>query len=145
MLKKSFLVLGLLALFATGCSSNNYNNGTYAGEWEGESYGTVFTAKVSIEVKNDKIVSISLDENSNITSPAEYWTNDSVWFDNYEELLDSYKGLAVEDILQASADLSEPSVTGLDKISGATLSSARLLLAIKDGLNKAKVDTNTKS
>lgn len=56
MLKKSFLVLGLLALFATGCSSNNYNNGPYAGEWEGESYGTLFTAKVSIEIKTIKLL-----------------------------------------------------------------------------------------
>ncbi|MCK9199203.1 MAG: FMN-binding protein [Bacilli bacterium] len=145
MLKKSFLVLGLLALFATGCSSNNYNNGTYAGEWERESYGTLFTAKVSIEIKNDKIVSVSLDENSNITSPAAQWTNDSVWFDNYEDLLASFEGLEVEDVLQATADISAPSVTGVDKITGATLSSARLLLAIQNGLNKAKVDTNTKS
>ncbi|MEA4822048.1 MAG: FMN-binding protein, partial [Erysipelotrichales bacterium] len=98
----------------------------------------MFTAKVSIEIKNDKIVSISLDENSNITSPAEKWTNDSVWFDNYEDLLASFEGLKVEDVLQATADISAPSVTGgVDKITGATLSSARLLLAIQNGLNKA--------
>lgn len=126
------LFLRLIALFAafsfnTGCS-NGYADGEYEGKMEEVTQWATYTAEVVVTVKDGKIEKVTLKDASTLHSPVANWGEGSkAWTEHYNELLDSYVGL---DAAKVAASEKAP----VDALAGATLSSDRLYLAVKDAL-----------
>ena len=130
---KKGLLLSCLAIFSSlfflnGCKKDEgIKDGTYKGEYKEESQWATYTANVEVTVKDGKIEEVVLKE-SNIHSPATSWPNYTAWTENYQKLLDSYKGLNAKDVASSKK-------APVDALSGATLSSDRLYEAVKNALN----------
>lgn len=130
---KKGLILSAIALFSalsftTGCSKDEgIKDGTYTGAYKEESQWATYTANVEVTIKDGKIEEVVLKE-SNIHSPATSWPNYTAWTENYQKLLDSYKGLNAKDVASSKK-------APVDALSGATLSSDRLFEAVKNALN----------
>lgn len=140
---------------AAGCTGGN---GTFEGGYHYNSYGTEYGMRVEVTVKNNVITKVmditntDLSKQDNVTwvtvSPARgNWTEETIknWNDNESYLLQKYEGWSVRDILDIQVfikDSGEP--YGKDKnngyndllITGATLGSSRVLLAVQNALGK---------
>ena len=132
------LVCGCLALIA-GCAK------TYKGEYHYDSWGTEYGVKVKVEVEDNVIKSVRIvgSDYVDVTSPMGDWTKEDVknWNDNVKTLLKKYEGKTVEEVLALNPEIngygsltSEKSELGDMLIDGATLGSARVLLAVQNAL-----------
>lgn len=140
------LCVGIVALAGCGGGDKTYN-GTYVGEYSYTSSGTNYGIKVSVEVENNVIKSVTKMESDyvEVTDPMpEYgWTEENVaaWNNGLSNLLASYAGKTVSEIKAIKVtvkDSGEPNLpvdeyNGL-VITGATVGSGRLLLAVQDAL-----------
>lgn len=151
---KKVVFIGLCALAATSLgafSACNADAGKFVtGEYSYTQYGTEYGVKVKVELESDasgeKIKSVKI-VNSDYTEVSEGWDGKAVWNDNVNSLLNAYKGLYVADVLAKTvavdAETGEPYVKEDSEfidygenliISGATLGSSRLLLAVQNAL-----------
>ncbi len=125
---------------------NALENGGYTlceGEYSYENAwvaGSYYGIKVSVLVKNDTIVSVSVVD-SDYIEVSDSWADKALWEDGLEELLDSYVGKTVDEVLAVTVTTSD-SVPGQPEevsdssyvITGATQGSGRLLLAVQNAL-----------
>ncbi|MCM1236819.1 MAG: hypothetical protein NC489_42630 [Ruminococcus flavefaciens] len=138
------------AALLAGCSGN-----TLTGEYEYEQYGTNYGVKVQVAVGEGNVIEGVRIVSSGYTevSPAGgEWTEDNVknWNDNVSKLLKAYEGKTVDEILAidvATAADGAPlgkSAEGFNSydgsliISGATVGSGRVLLAVQNALKDIK-------
>ena len=130
-MRKLFVFFALLvSLIGLASCGSTVEDGTYNGEFvEATAYGE-YSAKVVIEVKGGKIDSIViLNDQCHIYTDSAYWTESALWTDNVQGLLDSYKGVKVADIIKSET-------SPVDAIAGATQSSDRLYVAIRNAFVK---------
>lgn len=129
---KKTALLGVLAVasvfaFATGCNKNTIADGTYEGNYVEATQWATYTANVEVTVADGKITEVVLKDDSVIHSPTENWTGHAAWTDHVNEILASYVGLD-------AAKVAKSETAPVDALAGATLSSDRLFLAVKDAL-----------
>lgn len=129
---------------ATGALGYAVSEGEYAypNEWEPEqSYGV----RVRVVVKDDKICGVKILP-SDYIEVTEEWNGKTAWQNGLGGLLKSYEGVAVSDVLQISVPCKESGEPlssdegGLSAdsgyvITGATVGSGRLLLAVQNALS----------
>ena len=142
------MVLSVVAFAACAQSEKVTGEYHYANAWDktAPDYG----AKVDVTVSNGKITAVKLytDEESgyvNLSAANDKagWTEEDrkVWTDGVQAYLDSFVGMTVEEVNAATAtiqgvgDATSNSVS-IDHVTGATQSSARVLLAIQNALSK---------
>lgn len=137
-------VIMVVSAFAlTACAQPQ----TVTGECSYESYGTKYGCKVDVTVKNGIITNVKLytDEETGwvrTTAPYGNWSQEQ--FDAaesaYAEYLDKFVGMTVEqaNAIVATATAEGQSVEDKDNwaIAGATVSSARIIVAIQNALSK---------
>ena len=132
------LVCGCVGLIA-GCSK------TYRGEYHYNSWGTEQGVKVKVEVEDDVIKSVRIvgSEYVDVTGAMGNWTKEDVnnWYDNVKSLLKKYEGMKVDEVMALNAEINGYGQLTTDKselgevlIDGATLGSARVLLAVQNAL-----------
>ena len=134
------------ALSACGGGGTKTYNGTYVGEYSYVSGDTTYGIKVSVEVEDNVIQSVTKLESDlvDVTPPIpNVWTEENVanWNDNLSGLLEKYAGKTVAEIKAIKVTVNDTGAPTLaaDKfdglvISGATQGSGRLLLAIQNAL-----------
>lgn len=140
------LCIGVVAFAGCGGGDKTYN-GTYVGEYSYTSSGTNYGIKVSVEVEDNVIKSVTkLDSDYvEVTSamPEYGWTEEkvTVWNNGLDNLLASYTGKTVAEIKAIKVtvkDSGEPSLTAENfdglVITGATVGSGRVLLAVQNAL-----------
>ncbi len=136
-------VIMVVSAFAlTACAQPQ----TVTGECSYESYGTKYGCKVDVTVQNGIITAVKLytDEETGwvrTTAPYGNWSQEQ--FDAaegaYAEYLDKFVGMTVE---QANAIVATATAEGQSvetegwAIAGATVSSARIIVAIQNALSK---------
>ncbi len=148
-------------LLLTGCLSAAFcaagfgvagcigGNPVVEGEYHYSNYGKEYGVKVSVEIQHeaqgDRIARVTIDTTSGYiqlsdANDALGWTdsNRQNYLDGEQGLLNTYRGMYVEDVLALNAgtdEIGQPtSVDSSVGISGATQSSGRLLLAVQDAL-----------
>ena len=148
-------------LLLTGCLSAAFcaagfgvagcigGNPVVEGEYHYSNYGVEYGVKVSVEIQHeaqgDRIARVTIDTTSGYiqlsdANDALGWTdsNRQDYLDGEQGLLNTYRGMYVEDVLALNAgtdEIGQPtSVDSSVGISGATQSSGRLLLAVQDAL-----------
>ncbi len=128
-IKKILSIIAIVFMFFlfTGCRKNTINDGVYEGEYIESTQWATYTANVKVTVMNGKISEVILKDNSNIHSSIDEWKGHISWTNHVNEILTSYVGIGVEEIIKSDT-------APIDALSGATLSSNRLFLAIKDAL-----------
>lgn len=140
------LTLAIGAFAFGGCSSSQ----TYEGEYGYTQYGTNYGIKVSVEVQNDKIKTVTvLDSDYVEATSSEYgWADEAVWNSNLQSLLNKFSGANVSDILainvvcdaegapvaSSSESFSQYGAENQYLISSCTVGSGRLILAIQNAL-----------
>lgn len=143
------LVVGAIAVFAACDPGQTVTGDCHYDMTYGENT-TRYGVKVDVTVKNGKITAVKLwsDEDSGYVRTTKTWQAKEdplqLGFDAAEDaydqwLKDTFVGKTVEEVnaFQAKADASGQSVTtdGV-KLAGATQSSARIIVAVKDALSK---------
>ena len=122
------LLFGLVSL--ASCGGASLEDGKYTGFVEEKTQWATYSAKVEVTVKDDKIESVVvLNDECHIYTDASSWADCGLWTDHVQELLDSYKGKCVSEIVNAEK-------SPVDALAGATQSSDRLFAAIKNALTK---------
>ena len=134
------------AALTGGCA----DKATYSGETSYVEYGTTYGIKVNVEVQGDKISKVTVADSNYVSASPSGWDS-KPWFDNLPTLLAAYRGKTVEEILSkqvatydtgagnapyASDDAEFVSFGDQFIITGATLGSARLMLAVQNALQK---------
>ncbi len=144
-MKKLFLIISLaFCLFAfAGCGGAK----SYTGEYGYENYGVKYGVKVQVQVKGDKITGVEiLQSDYTAATPEDIWDGKPTWDEGLSALLKSFEGKTVEEIRAinvAVKDDGEPYTTddgvqvnyGGLVITGATMGSGRLLLAVQNALS----------
>ncbi len=135
------MVLSVVAFVACAPSETVTGEYHYANPYSAESpdYG----AKVDVTVSNGKITKVTLysDEDTGWVNLTSTWDNRQTWLDGVDNYLKSFEGKTVEEVNAATAtiqgvnDATSNSVS-IDHVTGATQSSARVLLAIQNALSK---------
>lgn len=135
----------LVAFGVTGCGKVEapvYTN-TYIGDYHYENAGTTYGVQLAVSVVDDKITAISVisDKETGYKSVSDAmgnWTEDKVnnWKNNEKNYFAQFIGKTVAEVKAMKATVSGfvGTVEGADAQSGATLSSARGLLALKAAL-----------
>lgn len=126
---------------ACGVSAKDYyGEYHYANPWSAEEpdYGIKVKVQVKPDTKGDRIVSVKIIE-SNYAEVTDDWNGKNVWLDGLNDLLKSYGGKYVADVLAAKVTVKEngepQSVSDGDlMITGATQGCGRLLLAVQNAL-----------
>lgn len=144
-----FAAAGCLAACAALCGGCA-NTTTYSGETSYVEYGTNYGIKVNVEVQGDRISKVTVVDSDYVSASPSGWNSDP-WFNNLSTLLAAYRGKTVEEILAkkvaayaategqapyAKDDAEFTDFGGEFIITGATLGSARLMLAVQDALQK---------
>lgn len=136
------MMLSVVALVA--CD----NSETYTGSYSYEAYGLTYGAKVDVVMTGDTISNLRLypdDETNWIGLSDAYpdygWTDDNrqVWLDGVNNLMLSFVGMTADEVAAIDATIAgvngtADSVDGDYNITGATQSSARLVLAIQNAI-----------
>lgn len=143
-LKKIALIVLAAALCVcviafVGCGKGY--NGTYNGEYHYTQYGTDYGVKVEVEVENNVIKSVKVipSNYTNASDARNDWTPEK-WTDHEAEALAKFVGKTVDEIKAIVVERDEAGApkTGVTYdglvITGATMSSGRLILAIQDAL-----------
>lgn len=122
---------------------------TVTGSYHYNQHSTEYGAKVDVTVKDGKITAVKLytDEESGYVNlsaamPEYGWTDETrkVWTDGVQAYLDSFVGMTVEEVNAATATIKDvndatANSVSIDHVTGATQSSARVLLAIQNALS----------
>lgn len=141
----------VVALLAVGCSSDK----TYTGEYSYTQYGTNYGVKVEVKVSDDNVITgvrIVSSDYVSVSPAGGNWTAEDVnnWNSNVGTLLKAYNGKKVADVLAmqvATSAEGAPLAKDADGfkqydssliISGATLGSGRVLLAVQNALKDLK-------
>ncbi len=147
-LMPKILAAGCLSACAvlTGC----VNTTTYSGETSYVEYGTTYGIKVNVDVQGDRISKVTVVDSDYVSASPTGWDS-SAWDNNLSSLLAAYRGKTVAEILGKKVATYEASegkapYTSEDAgfidfgsqfiITGATLGSARLMLAVQNALQK---------
>ncbi len=124
-------------------------NDIYIGQYSYDSYGSTYGIKVVVvldaEEKISNIVVVSDEVTGWVSLSAAYpdygWTEESrqVWLDAEADLIESFIGMTADEVEALSATIggivgSEDAVTDGYNVTGATQSSARLVLALQNAL-----------
>ena len=144
---KKILVLALVVVMVFSvCALTACGIETYTGECHYESWGTNYGCKVDVAVKDGVIQSVRLysDEDTGWvrTTPEEQWVGFKTTEEAYANFLKLFKGKTVEEINKIVANpIGVPFVSNDEfNIGGATVSSARIILAVQDALSKIPAD-----
>ncbi len=142
MKKVSVLVLALVLAFGTvalvACSEPQ----TVTGVCNYESWGTVYGAKVDVTVKNGIITEVKLytDVESGFVRTTESWDGFSTTEAAYANWIeDTFVGKTVEEVNAYVATATAEGQTvgeNTPHIQGATVSSARIIVAVQNALSK---------
>ncbi len=138
------LVMALSVTTLVACNSSV----KYTGEYSYEAYGLTYGAKVDVVLTDGVISNLKLysDEETGWVGlsdayPDYGWTDEArqVWLDGVNNLLLSYVGLTVDEVASISATIggvngASDSVDDSYNLTGATQSSARLVLAIQNAI-----------
>lgn len=139
------LCVGIVALAGCGGGEKTYN-GTYVGEYSYTYSGTNYGIKVSVVVEDNVIQSVEKLQSDYVdVTPVipDMWSQEDVanWNNNLSGLLASYEGKTVAEIKAIKVTVAESGEPTLDKdeydglvISGATVGSGRVLLAVQNAL-----------
>jgi len=139
------LVISLTPALAAvcGCSSDK----TYTGEMHYTQYGTEYGIKVEVTVKDEIIQKVEVVKSDYVSaSPQSSGWDSTPWDNGLSSLLKAYEGKTVQEILskEVATEGGIPLVStdsgfinyGSDLIiTGATLGSGRLLLAVQNALS----------
>lgn len=139
------ILLSSAMLCLPACSQTK----TVTGEMHYSNYGTEYGIKVSVEVQGDRIKSVKVVDSDYVeaSEPMSGW-DPQVWESGLNELLSEYRGERVSEILEKQVvtdEKGEPLASdeadfndfGDDfMITGATLGSGRLLIAVQNALKK---------
>lgn len=148
-------ILKIATVFALSCAfsagtflfSGCFSVQNYTGEYSYTEYGTDYGVKVNVALqsdrKGDRIRSVEIAESDYVeATDGEWWSDRSKWDDGLGNLLLSYRGKYLADILVtdvvrqesgAPSSVADPDLV----ISGATMGSGRLLLAVQNALSDA--------
>ena len=121
-IKKILCGLALVAALTgtTSCSLEETLYGTItekSGDYE-------YTAAVLVTVKGDTIVEVYFADHSNHHTDASYWGDATNWIEKEEEVLKSFEGKSVKEILAAEKN------EVFDTVAGATVTSNRVYNAV---------------
>lgn len=141
---KKFLIVVLTLVLAIGavafaaCAESQ----TVTGECSYTSWGTAYGVKVDVTVKSGIITAVKLytDDESGFVRTTESWDGFSAAEAAYANWIDdTFVGIRVEEISAFSVTVNDQSQTvkeGVPHISGATVSSARIIAAVQNALSK---------
>ena len=125
-MKKFLAVMLVIALAVTVCALAACGPKTYAGEYS-ETFGKnqdLYTTKVNVTVKGDKIVSVEMAEDSNhYTKESAKWASTN-WTDAEESVLASFAGKSVSELLAATEN------TVFESVASATVTGNRVYQAV---------------
>jgi len=162
-MKKIYKAIAGLAIAGTLCAGaatfaackrdvKSYNGEYhYANAWGGNDYGIKVRVSVMSDKKGDRIKSVEIMDSvyteASDSNPDYGWDN-KVWYDNVDDLLLSYRGRYIADVLVQSVGINTTNVPGQPEsvtddslsITGATQGSGRLLLAVQHALADAAAD-----
>lgn len=148
---KKFLIASVLTSLICACplvGGCAKSTTTVTGEMHYNDYGTEYGVRVNVQVKDGVIKRVEIAKSDYvIASTADSGWDSSEWDKGLAALLASYNGKSVEEILgkEVAKNGEKPLVKGDEGfknygdefiISGATLGSGRLLLAVQDALSK---------
>lgn len=140
---------GALSAGGLALSGCGWTTETWEGEYQYTNYGVNYGVKVSVEVqsdeKGDRIRKVTVVDSgyTEVSDAMNTWTeeNRQNYFNNLQTLLNTYRGMYVADVLaievpvnSAGEPIADDYPDSAPVISGATQSSARLLLAVQDAL-----------
>lgn len=145
--KKLLIVLSALVMVVAiaalaGCSSTK----KYTGEYGYVEYGTKYGVKVEVSVKDDKITGVKILDSDYVAATSEdHWDDKAIWDNGLANLLKSYEGKTVEEVCALKVEVKDngaPLTSDDDVevdygnlvITGATMGSGRLLLAVQNAL-----------
>ncbi|MGN0805165.1 MAG: FMN-binding protein [Candidatus Coproplasma sp.] len=144
---KSFIICSALSLSCLTLSACSMSK-TVTGEMHYNEYDTEFGVKVNVKVKDGVIKKVTIAQSDYVmASPDDSGWDSTEWDNNLNSLLSAYNGKRVEDILskEVAKEGEKPLVKGDEGfidygeefiISGATLGSGRLMLAVQNALSK---------
>ena len=128
---KKLLALALVLMLALSvCALVACGPQTYAGEYS-ETFGKnqdLYTTKVNVTVKGDKIVSVEMAEDSNhYTINSSKWDS-AKWSDEEANVLAAFEGQSVSALLSATEN------TVFEAVAGATITGNRIYQAVLNAL-----------
>ncbi len=132
------LVLAISVVAFAACAEPQ----TVTGECSYTSWGTNYGVKVDVTVKSGVITAVKLytDEESGFVRTTEGWTGFDAAEAAYANWInDTFVGRSVEEISALSVTVTDKTQTvgeGVAHISGATVSSARIIAAVQNALGK---------
>ncbi len=115
---------------------------TYTGEYAYETEYGMYGVKVNVTVKGDVIDKVEIAESDYIRVTPE-WEGNTVYYNGEQALLDSFTGKTVSEVKGYSVTKNAEgtptlvSAEGISVVTGATQSTGRLILAVKNALEKA--------
>lgn len=131
---------------------------TYTGEYKYTipAWYTTYGVKVSVDVYAGKIESVTLVD-SDYVEVTDSWSDKAVWENGRDAFIASFEGMNVVDLAKVevevgvsgngAGEMGEPlSVSGMDIVTGATMCSGRLILAVQNALgvqNRTAISTAT--
>ena len=130
-------------LLAVQNALTNGGYSVYSGEYKYENTwvpGSYYGIAVNVTVKDDVVVSVIVAE-SDYTEVTDSWENKDIWLNGIADLLASYEGRSVAEILSkdVATDANGQPTAVSDSalmITGATQGSGRLLLAVQNALSQ---------
>ena len=130
-------------LLAVQNALTNGGYSVYSGEYKYENTwvpGSYYGIAVNVTVKDDVVVSVIVAE-SDYTEVTDSWENKDIWLNGIVDLLASYEGRSVAEILSkdVATDANGQPTAVSDSalmITGATQGSGRLLLAVQNALSQ---------
>lgn len=141
------VTVGAAALSSCGLTAKEYDGDYhYPNPWSSSApdYGVEVAVSVQSDVKGERIRSVKL-KKSEYTEVTDSWDGKDIWQNGLDGLLSAYRGKYLADVLcetvrfDGSYETGEPiSVSdGELTITGATVGSGRVLLAVQDALEDA--------
>lgn len=140
---KKFRTIGALAAVICCLAASACGGGAtaHAGEYSYQTEYGVYGVKVNVYVKGETIDHVEIVE-SDYTQVTESWEGKQNYLDREQALLDSFKGKTVSAVKGYSVVTDEEgapssvSAEGLSVVTGATMSTGRLLLAVQNALSE---------
>lgn len=136
------IVMALSVVALVACAKEE----SYEGEYHYNSYGHEYGCKVKVTVKGDVIMKVAFLDSDYVRTSADNadlgWTSYQKTEDAYPDYLASFKGKTVKEVMDYTVSISgqnnatENSVPEAAKLTGATQSAARIILAIQNALGK---------
>lgn len=151
-MKRIFMPLIIAAAAALAALSGCSSKSVYTGEYSYTQYGTNYGIRVQVAVDGGKISGVKLASSDlvSVSEPQGDWTEEDAnkWKNGLDGLLKAYEGKTVDEVLSQQVAVSAegaPLSTDAEGfreydssliISGSTLGSGRLLLAVQNALRE---------